>query len=371
MTQGTPQRKVEHVKVALDGIETTSGARWEEIQLVHNCLPELDRKDIDVSMEFLGTSLQAPIVIASMTGGHEETKEINRRLATAAEKLGIAMGVGSMRAAIEQPKLLSTYTVARKAAPNTFLMANIGVPQLIRQDKRQPCTIEQIQDLISALSANALILHLNFLQEACQPEGDTNSRGCSEAIREICSAIDTPIIAKETGSGISREDAFRLLELGVRAIDIGGYGGSNMALLESKRAQMYNDIGLQRIGETFGNWGIHTPIAIVEAKQSGLPIICTGGIRSGLDAAKAINLGADLVSIGRPALTQAQVSTDALVLWLQGLIEELKVAMFLTGSANLCQLRCRPRRIFGYTAEWLRQSATNFELRTLRTTSVQ
>ncbi|MBX6770102.1 MAG: type 2 isopentenyl-diphosphate Delta-isomerase [Chloroflexi bacterium] len=350
----TSQRKVEHLDIAASGaIEHTRGAGWDDIWLVHDCLPEVDRDAIDLSVTFLGHRLRAPIVIAGMTGGHPRAFEINRRLAVAAERLGIAMGVGSQRAAVEEPSLLSTYTIARETAPGAFLIANVGASQLITQATRPPYTLEQIRALIQAISADALAIHLNFLQEACQPEGDTRARGAAAAIQRICREVPVPVIAKETGAGMSALAALRLRTLGVRALDVGGLGGSNMAMLEARRAERRGDRLRQRLGETFADWGIPTPVAIIEARTAGLPIIATGGIRSGLDAAKAINLGAALVGIARPVLAQAEISADAVIEWLTGFIEELRVAMFLTGSASLADLRMRPRRISGRTAAWL------------------
>ena len=362
-TRATSDRKVEHLDIAVSGtIESPTGAGWDDIQLIHDCLPEVDRDAVDLSTWFLGRRLNAPIVIASMTGGHPRAAEINRRLAVAAQHFGIAMGLGSQRAAVEHPDLLPTYAVARESAPDVFLIANVGAPQLIPQTGRRPYSLAQIERLINAVSANALAIHLNFLQEACQPEGDTNARGCAEAIAQISHGVAVPVIAKETGAGMSAASAVRLRDLGVQALDVGGYGGSNMALLEARRAERQGDRLRMRLGETFAGWGIPTAVSVVEARSAGLPIIATGGVRSGLDAAKAINLGASLVGVARPALSQASVSEDALIEWLEGFIEELRVAAFLTGSSDLASLARQPRRIFGHSAEWLRNRDTTSTL---------
>ncbi|MGH2458640.1 MAG: type 2 isopentenyl-diphosphate Delta-isomerase [Chloroflexota bacterium] len=364
----TSDRKFEHLEIAAGGtIESPSGAGWGDIQLVHDCLPEVDRGAVDLAIWFFGKRLKAPIVIASMTGGHPRAAEINRRLASAAQRLGIAMGLGSQRAAIEQPELMSTYAVARQAAPDAFLIANVGAPQLVAQGDRAPLTVGQVQALVDAVSADALAIHLNFLQEACQPEGDANARGCAEAIAQVSSAITVPVIAKETGAGMSAASARRLRELGARALDVGGYGGSNMAMLEARRAERQGNQLRRRLGETFATWGIPTAVSIVEARSAGLPVIATGGVRTGLDAAKAINLGAALVGVARPALSQASVSEEALIEWLEGFIEELRVAAFLTGANDLAGLARRPRRVFGRTAEWLRSPDTAQDRSTNRT----
>lgn len=356
MLDSVSRRKVEHLDIAIKGvIESPKGAGWGDIQLVHNCLPEVNLTEVDLSVDFMGHRLQAPIMIAAMTGGHPESTEVNRRLASAAEYLGIALGMGSQRAIIEDPELLSTYTVARTVAPRAFIVANIGAAQLTVQANCQACTVEQIVGLVDAISADALAVHLNFLQEACQAEGDTMARGCSEAIKAVCQSVPIPVIAKETGSGIGSRDAERLRDLGVQALDVGGYGGSNMALMEAHRAERHNDALHLRLGETFASWGTPTPVVVVEAQAAGLPVIATGGIRSGLDAAKALNLGAKLVGIGQPALVQAEAGEEELVKWLEGFVEELRVATFLTGATNVAELCIQPRRVFGRTAEWLRQ----------------
>lgn len=361
-TDATSQRKADHLEIAASGaIEHPAGAGWQDVYLVHECLPEVDRGEIDLSVEFLGHRLRAPVLIAGMTGGHPRATEINRRLARVAERLGVAMGVGSQRAAVEAPALLATYAVARTAAPGAFLIANVGAPQLIRQGTRPPYRVEQIRPLVEAIAANALAVHLNFLQEACQPEGDANARGCADALGAVCREIGVPVIAKETGAGISGSAARRLRELGVQALDVGGHGGSNMALLEARRAERQGDRRRSRLGETFADWGIPTVVSLIEARRAGLPLIATGGVRSGLDAAKAINLGATLVGVGRPILAQAELSEEAALDWLGDFIEELRVAAFLTGSPDLATLQRRPRRIIGRTAELLRAAAIALE----------
>jgi isopentenyl-diphosphate delta-isomerase len=353
-TNATSRRKFEHIDIAVTGaVEHPNVAGWDDVQLVHDCLPEVDLDQIDLSVDFLGRRLRAPIVVASMTGGHPWATELNRRLAAATERLGIAMGVGSQRAALEHPELAETYGVARTTAPTAFLIANVGAAQLVAQGSRAPYSIGQIQTLVEAISANALAIHLNFLQEACQPEGDTQARGCVDAIRRVCREVAVPVIAKETGAGVSRDAALRLRDAGVRAVDVGGHGGSNMALLEARRSERRGDRIHRRLGETFADWGIPTPVAVVEAGAAGLPVIATGGVRSGLDAAKAINLGATLVGVARPVLTQAEKSEEAAVEWLEGFITELRVALFLTGSLDLASLHSKPRHVFGRTAGWL------------------
>jgi isopentenyl-diphosphate delta-isomerase len=354
----TSSRKLDHLEIALSGAAEASGAGWDEIELVHNCLPEIDLATVDTSVAFLGRTLAAPVCIVSMTGGHDDTTEINRRLAAAAQAIGVAIGVGSQRAAIERPELLRTYSVAREAAPTAFLIGNIGAPQLVRQTSRDAYEIAAVRRVAAAIGADALAVHLNFLQEACQPEGDTNASGVAAAVRALCTEIGLPVIAKETGAGMSRAEAMRLRDLGVAAIDVGGYGGSNMARIEAERAQRAANSLKLRVAQTFARWGTPTAIAVAEVRASGLPVIATGGVRSGLDAAKALNLGATLVGIGRPALAQARLSEGALVEWLRGFIEELRVAMFLNGAATLPELRTRPRLLFGRTAEWQRALAS-------------
>ena len=354
MSQEVTRRKVEHVEMALKhDLAAPQAASWADIRLIHQALPEVDLDAVDTSVDFLGKRLRAPLFISSLTGGHADVAIINERLARAAQRYGVAMGVGSQRAAIAAPELAATYAITREQAPDAFLIANIGAPQLIPQAHKQPFSLADVRAAIEMIGANALAIHLNYLQEAAQPEGDGKARGCLAAIEAVVAAVSVPVIAKETGAGISRETATALKAAGVRAMDVGGAGGSSMAAMEALRAAERGDTQTLAIGERFRDWGIPTPITLVEASVAGVPLIATGGVRSGLDAARAITLGATLVGVGFPLLKAASESDEAVCTFLDLFLAELRVAMQLTGAATLALLATRPAVITGATREWL------------------
>ncbi len=354
MSQDITRRKAEHVEVALKhDLTAPQAASWADIRLVHRALPEVDLDEIDLGVTFLGKTLRAPLFISSLTGGHPDVAAINERLARAAEQFGVAMGVGSQRAAIAAPDLAATYAVVRDRAPTAFLIANIGAPQLIPQARKQPFALADVQAAVQMIHADALAIHLNYLQEAAQPEGDGNARGCLDAIQRIVAGIAVPIIAKETGAGISAEQAQALRAAGVSAIDVGGAGGSSMAAMEAERARQRGDARAQAIGETFRDWGIPTPVSVVEAGVAGLPLIATGGVRSGLDAARAVALGATLIGVGFPLLKAASEGDEAVHAFLEHFLAELRVTMQLTGAATLAALRQVPIVAGGETRNWL------------------
>ncbi len=355
MTNNTiRQRKAEHVAAALEhDLSAPQQASWADIHLIHQAVPETDRDEIDCSVEFLGKTLRAPIFISAITGGYDGAAIINERLAIAAEKYGLAMGVGSQRAGIAAPELAETYAITRRVAPSAFLIANVGAPQIIPQAGKAPFTIEEIRGAISMIGADALALHLNYLQESAQPEGDLNARGVLAALAQLTKAVEHPVIAKETGAGISKESALALKNTGVQAIDTGGAGGSSMAAMEAIRAEKMGDTKTFVIGNVFRNWGIATPISIIEAGASKLPLISTGGVRSGLDAAKAIALGASVAGVAFPMLQAASTSQQAVFDYLDIFLLELKTAMQLTGSRNIAALQKAPVIIGGEVKSWL------------------
>jgi isopentenyl-diphosphate delta-isomerase len=331
-------------------------ANWADIQLVHQALPEVNLDTIDTSTQFLGHQLCHPLVISSLTGGHPAVTVINRHLAQAAEHYGLVLGVGSQRAAIVNPQLASSYAVTRENAPNAFIFANIGASQLIEQKRHPAFTIEQVHQAIDMISANALAIHLNSLQEATQPEGDHNTQGQVRAIRELAAQINIPVIIKETGAGISGSLAAYLYRCGVSAIDVGGAGGSSMPAIESKRAHERGDNRTAHIGETYHSWGIPTPIAVVEAHTSTagtMPIIATGGVRNGMDVARALSLGATLVGMGHPFLKAASESYEQVCELIETTIAELKVAMQLSGATDISELQRVDVVVTGATRDWL------------------
>ncbi|WP_416676686.1 type 2 isopentenyl-diphosphate Delta-isomerase [Egbenema bharatensis] len=329
----TQTRKADHLRVCLEDdvqFQTTSGL--ERYRFTHCCLPELDRREIDLSTTFLGKPLKAPLLISSMTGGTEFARTINFRLAAVAQQYGLAMGVGSQRVAIEKPEVMATFAV-RSVAPDILLFANLGAVQLNYQ-----YGLEECQRVVDSLEADALILHLNPLQESVQTNGDTNFRGLLTKIEQICRQLPVPVIAKEVGNGISAPVAQRLVEAGVRAIDVAGAGGTSWAKVESERAK---DPLQRRLGETFANWGIPTAdcITAVRSMAATIPLIASGGLRNGLEAAKTIALGADLAGLAFPFLQAAAESESALTALTEALIAEMAIVLFCTGSPTLSDLR--------------------------------
>lgn len=354
MSDEVKQRKAEHVSVALgQDISAPQRANWSDIQFVHQALPEVDLDEIDTTVSFLGHTLRYPVFMSSLTGGHPDVTAINRNLAQAAERYGLALGVGSQRAAIVNPDVASTYAVTREHAPNAFLIANIGAPQLIVQPRHAAFTLEQVQRAIDMIGANALAVHMNSLQEAAQPEGDRRAVGEAAALRTLTGQIAIPVIAKETGAGVCREQALLLRSCGVAAIDVGGAGGSSMSAMEAARSQSRGDERTMNIGLLYRDWGIATPIAVVEAGVAGLPLISTGGVRNGLDMARALALGATLVGMGFPFLKAASKSYEAVCELLEVVVAELKVAMQLSGAAHIGQMREVDVVVTGETRNWL------------------
>jgi isopentenyl-diphosphate delta-isomerase len=348
-------RKLEHLELALRGdAEANLGLNWNEVRLVHNCLPEMDLADVNLETDFLGQRLSAPVWITGMTGGHERAATINRRLAVAAERHGLAMGLGSQRAGLFDPGLLATYRVARDVAPRAVLVANIGAPQLVKQGNVPPLDPEDVRAIVESVEAQALAIHLNFLQEVVQPEGDRNARGVLSAIAEVVRSVGVPVMAKETGAGISREQARRLREAGVAAIDVGGAGGTSMVKIEGARESQRTN-GHVSLAEAFGHWGIPTPASVLETRRCGVPVIATGGVRSGVDAARAIALGANAVGVGLPFLMAADAGDAELENAIQQFITELRSALFLTGSRTPSDLRQQGAVVLGELATWQAQ----------------
>jgi isopentenyl-diphosphate Delta-isomerase len=349
-------RKADHLRLSAAGdVDALVGAGWDDVRLVHEALPEVDHSAIDVSVHFLGKLLDAPLVIAGMTGGHKTAHAVNAVLARAAERNGLAMGVGSQRAALRRADLAYTYTVVREQAPTALLIGNIGAPQLIAQGESPPLNLEEVAAAVDMIRADALAIHLNFLQESVQPEGERRARGCASAMQRVVEHVAVPVIAKETGAGLSLATALRLKDAGVAALDVGGVGGTSFAAVEGLRAEAQGAEASQRLGEVFRDWGIPTSVSVVGVKRTNLPVIATGGIRTGLDAAKALALGASLVGVARPLLQAALEGDQAVDAWIDQFLHELRTVLFLTGSANLAELRQRPRLVTGATRAWLDQ----------------
>jgi isopentenyl-diphosphate delta-isomerase len=348
------QRKAEHIDLSRTAAaEAPAHANWDDIYLAHDALPELDRGDVHLDTTFLGHRLSAPLLIASMTGGTEAAALINRRLGQLAERHGLAMGLGSGRVMLDDPTQERTFRIAREVAPTAVLIANIGAPQLVPQRGRDGYRPDQVLRLVEVIGAQALAVHLNPLQEAVQPEGDANTRGVLAAIGALAAASPVPVIVKETGCGIGRRQAEALARVGVAAIDVGGQGGTSWSLIEAARAEARGQTRKATLGRTFAAWGIPTPVAICLARTAGRPIIATGGVRTGLDAARALALGASLVWVARPLLAAALDGEVALEEWLATFIDELSTALFLTGAADLASFRAVRPIITGETQTWL------------------
>ncbi len=328
----TSKRKLDHLRLCAEEDIEHHISCFEDVLLIHNALPEIDMNEIDLKTRFLGRELEAPLLIASMTGGHPDTKEVNRNLAEAAEKLGIGIGVGSQRAALEDPAQEESFRVVRDAAPNAFVYANIGAPQLAKYG------LDGVKRVVDMIDADAVAIHLNFLQEAIQPEGDVNAIGCITAINRICTKLDVPVIVKETGAGISHMVGYKLYQAGVAAIDVGGVGGTSWAGIEVHRARAEGDQVKENLGEAFWDWGVLTTVSIVECKDFGIPVVATGGVRSGIDIAKSLALGATVCGMALPLVEPALKGADAVLEQIRQRLEELKVSMFLTGSKTVADL---------------------------------
>lgn len=332
----TQQRKKEHLELCLDGeaVRGPGGTGFDRYSFQHNALPEVDIDEIDLSTTFLGKPLQAPLLISSMTGGFDLARKVNRNLAEAAQQLGLAMGVGSQRVALEEQSVADSFKV-RDLAPDILLLGNLGAVQL-----NYGYGVEHCRRAVEMIQADGLILHLNVLQEAIQPEGNRNFKGLTEKIADVCRRLEVPVVAKEVGSGISGQVALRLEGAGVKAIDVAGRGGTSWYSVEAKRAAQK---GKAR-DLTFADWGIPTEEALVEVRAAvpDLEVVASGGIRNGLDITKAIALGANIAAIGQPLLAPALESAEAVIEYLGGIIAEIKVAMLCVGAANLKALSKAP-----------------------------
>ena len=331
MTKVAPidQRKADHIKINLEqDVRSALTTGLENYHFVHEALPELDLNRLDTSLSLFGKTLAAPILVSSMTGGTEEAETINLRLAEAAQECGIAMGVGSQRAAIEHPEQARTFQV-RKVAPDILLFANLGAVQL-----NYGYGIDQCRQAVDMIQADALYLHLNPLQEAVQDAGDTNFEGLAKKIEEICKKLEVPVIAKEVGWGISERTAKLLADCGVAAIDVAGAGGTSWSQVEMHRAP---DEFTRQLAATFVGWGIPTSDSILNVKKTvpDMTIFASGGIKDGLDIAKCIALGATLGGMAGQFLKAAAVSTEQAVEMMKLTKRQVEVTMFACGAEML------------------------------------
>jgi isopentenyl-diphosphate delta-isomerase len=325
----TSSRKADHIRINLDEkVESGLSSGLDYYHFTHQALPELDLEDIRLDLELFGKKVSAPILISSMTGGTDQARQINLNLAAAAQQENIPMGVGSQRAMLEDPDLVSTFQV-RKTAPDTLLFANLGAVQL-----NNGLTPADCQQAVELIEADALILHLNALQEAVMIDGDTNFSGLLGKIEEVCNSLSVPVIVKEVGWGISFRAASQLRDAGVSAIDVAGAGGTSWTEVEMHRAE--TEMGRQ-VAAAFIDWGIPTAesIQLVREAAPELPIFASGGIRSGVDIAKSLALGATLGGMASPFLRAAVISPDAVIEVIRGIKREIQICMFAAGVGDL------------------------------------
>jgi isopentenyl-diphosphate delta-isomerase len=323
-------RKSDHIKINLEkDVRSGLTTGLERYHFIHEALPELDLDSVDTSLTLFGKKLSAPILISSMTGGTELAGEINQRLAEAAQECSVAMGVGSQRAALEDPQLISTYAVTRKVAPDILLFANLGAVQL-----NYGYGIDECRRAVEMIQADGLFLHLNPLQEAVQANGDTNFAGLAKKIERICKKLEMPVIVKEVGWGISERTAKILADCGVAAIDVAGAGGTSWSQVEMHRAP---DEFTRQLAAAFSDWGIPTADSILHVRKAApsMIIFASGGLKDGLDIAKCIAMGATLGGAASQFLKAASVSTKEAIELTRLTQRQVQVAMFGAGAAKL------------------------------------
>ncbi|MEJ2447246.1 MAG: type 2 isopentenyl-diphosphate Delta-isomerase [Anaerolineales bacterium] len=328
----TSSRKDDHIRINLhEQVQSGRTTGLEQYHFAHQALPELDLDDIKLEFSLFGKKVAAPLFISSMTGGTDQASMINHNLAAAAQEAGIPLGVGSQRAALEDPDLTDTFRV-RKFAPDILLFANLGAVQL-----NYGMTAADCQQAVDMIEADALILHLNALQEAVMPEGNTRFAGLLAKIETVCSSLQVPVIAKEVGWGISNQTARQLLEAGIAAIDVAGAGGTSWTEVEMHRAE--NELQRQ-VASAFIDWGIPTAESIQIVRQAApeLPVLASGGIRSGVDIAKSIALGATMGGMAGPFLKAASQSSEAVSQVIQRVTREIRISMFAAGAGDLKSL---------------------------------
>ena len=360
----TPPRKLDHIRIAVDSdVEHSAGPMFDEVMLIHSAVPEASLDSVDTSLSFLGRRLNAPLMVTGMTGGHSVAEKINCLIAEAAAELGLAMGVGSQRAAIEHPELSETFRSARRCGgPELPLVANIGAPQLVKG-----YGVREALRAVEMIDADALAVHLNSAQEAFQPEGDTDYRGVVEAIERLASELPVPVIVKETGHGMPYRAVYELYSRGIGFFDVSGSGGTSWVKVEYYRALENGRAELASAALTFQDWGLPTALSIVEARWAapGACIIASGGVRSGLDAARAIALGADMAGTALPVIrAYAEEGRDGIKRLLETIVYEIRAALFLAGAASLRGLRRAPLLLGQRLLEAMKQRGVDPQLYT-------
>ena len=341
---GIESRKDEHLAICAErDVEHRRNTLLDQVHLLHDSLPELSISDVDLSVEYFGRRLQAPIVISGMSGGTENGRELNRAMATAAQKFGLAMGVGSQRAMLVDPDAVDTFRV-REVAPDILLFANLGCVQA------RDAGIARVAELVESIRADAICIHLNPAQELVQDEGDRDFRGCLDAIAELVDGLHVPTIVKETGCGLSPATLQRLTSVGVEWVDTSGAGGTTWTGIESLRGGPRQ----QSLGEALREWGIPTAASVAYARRAGFRVIASGGIRTGLDAARAIALGAEAAGLALPLLRAfAAGGTTEVLNATAGLVESLQSIAMLVGARTVAALREAPRVLGPELRVWL------------------
>lgn len=341
-------RKLDHVRYALELSDTHANASgFEDLFLVHNALPELNGDAVDCSCIFMGKRLQAPLMINAITGGHARLAEINQGLARAAAATGIAMAVGSQRAALDDPNVRHTFTVAREENPDGVILANLSAQ----------CSVDEAMQAVEMIGADGIQLHLNVNQELAMVEGDTDFGGVRDNIERLVKNLPVPVVVKEVGFGLSREVVTALYGAGVRYMDVSGRGGTNFVAIEGKRGGTG--------GAFLERWGIPTAISLLEALSTGLPvkIIASGGLRTPLDMALALAAGATMTAMAGPFLKEVvEKGWDGLAARINDLIGGLRQVMMLTGAGDLDALSRKPLVITGFTAEWLKRRGVDVDV---------
>ncbi len=329
MSKETRNRKTDHIKVCMEeDVEFDRKTTMLEEVFLPKTVPNLDLENVDTSTKFLGQETAAPVFVNSITGGGEKSKKINEDIAAACEELGLGMALGSQRAMLEDESLVKTYDVRKDYNP-AFLLGNIGIAQLGEY------TVEELNWLVEEINGDGLFVHINPAQEAVQPEGDTDFRGLLDRLKEVSRKMNYPVIAKQVGEGISRDTAQKLSKMDLYGVDVGGAGGSDWTKIEHLRSE-------DSYGKTFESWGIPTAQSLIEV-QEVFPegkAMATGGIRSGLDVAKSVALGADVCGIALPVLrVQQRNGEEGVRKLLEDIVEELRITMFLTDCKNIDELR--------------------------------
>lgn len=349
--QRIQDRKKEGLMITLkEGVQSRSSSTLLEcVHLIHNALPELDLDEINTSTSFLGFELAAPILIDSMTGGTPAATRINGRLAQAAHEFGLGMGVGSQRAGLGSSVMAGTYQIVRKEAPDAFIYANIGGAQLA-----EGLSIGDVQRIIDMIHADAIAIHLNPLQEVIQPEGEPKFRGVLDRVKELSQRLHIPVIVKEVGAGISAEVAERLEKSGVSAINVAGLGGTSWAGVEQIRAAGENVDSKARLGDLLWDWGIPTAASLIKTRRAvKIPLISSGGLRSGVDVAKCIALGASVAGLAHPMLKHAAESKESLTHFIEEIIQQVRATMFLVGAKETQDLSLADYIITGPLQYWI------------------